>query len=265
MGEVDDRHGGWRRRKNLEPRRRFSSVTACACSTIVDDDVEDEDEECSDQHLCSPSAYPPLESLSRREELQRTPAGSDDEGDIPLPVLFPKGFEYSLCTALLSSWRGCCSHHREAGDSCKTLCGADLTEEEESSSDQKHTNAAAGTASGRSGRGHAAREQIKVCLEWCVRVDPRFQYSLSLFRESSSCPLLGGVCVGPLVLSLQFKTEICRSFEETGSCVYGDKCKFAHVSPPPVCLCCCAALYLLRPIVVCADPSLFGMGVLLGC
>ncbi|ORY03534.1 hypothetical protein K493DRAFT_172212, partial [Basidiobolus meristosporus CBS 931.73] len=25
-----------------------------------------------------------------------------------------------------------------------------------------------------------------------------------------------------------YKTEMCRSFEETGSCRYGEKCQFAH-------------------------------------
>lgn len=28
-----------------------------------------------------------------------------------------------------------------------------------------------------------------------------------------------------------YKTELCRSFEETGSCRYGNKCQFAHGEP----------------------------------
>ncbi|EDO32063.1 predicted protein, partial [Nematostella vectensis] len=28
--------------------------------------------------------------------------------------------------------------------------------------------------------------------------------------------------------SSRYKTELCRPFEESGTCKYGDKCQFAH-------------------------------------
>lgn len=40
----------------------------------------------------------------------------------------------------------------------------------------------------------------------------------------------GGVCLsgGGQVNSSRYKTELCRPFEENGTCKYGDKCQFAH-------------------------------------
>ncbi|RVE57527.1 hypothetical protein OJAV_G00216890 [Oryzias javanicus] len=35
-------------------------------------------------------------------------------------------------------------------------------------------------------------------------------------------------CGGSQVNSSRYKTELCRPFEENGSCKYGDKCQFAH-------------------------------------
>ncbi|KAF6736112.1 Zinc finger protein 36, C3H1 type-like 1 [Oryzias melastigma] len=34
--------------------------------------------------------------------------------------------------------------------------------------------------------------------------------------------------VQPMLLSNRYKTELCRGFQETGSCKYGSKCQFAH-------------------------------------
>ena len=31
--------------------------------------------------------------------------------------------------------------------------------------------------------------------------------------------------------SIQYRTKLCRSFLESGSCVYGDRCCFSHVLP----------------------------------
>ncbi|CAB1421336.1 unnamed protein product [Pleuronectes platessa] len=45
---------------------------------------------------------------------------------------------------------------------------------------------------------------------------------------------------GSQINSTRYKTELCRPFEENGSCKYGEKCQFAHgyhelrsLSPPP--------------------------------
>ncbi|KAM9840667.1 mRNA decay activator protein ZFP36L1b [Aulostomus maculatus] len=56
------------------------------------------------------------------------------------------------------------------------------------------------------------------------------------FRERSSSELGDGLqpasqaCVSgsSQVNSSRYKTELCRPFEENGSCKYGDKCQFAH-------------------------------------
>ncbi|KAI9517203.1 hypothetical protein NQZ68_008460 [Dissostichus eleginoides] len=37
-----------------------------------------------------------------------------------------------------------------------------------------------------------------------------------------------GVCGSSQVNSSRYKTELCRPFEENGTCKYGDKCQFAH-------------------------------------
>ncbi|XP_035478586.2 mRNA decay activator protein ZFP36 [Scophthalmus maximus] len=37
--------------------------------------------------------------------------------------------------------------------------------------------------------------------------------------------------VQPLLASNRYKTELCRGFQETGSCKYGSKCQFAHGEP----------------------------------
>ncbi|XP_034025276.1 mRNA decay activator protein ZFP36 isoform X2 [Thalassophryne amazonica] len=44
------------------------------------------------------------------------------------------------------------------------------------------------------------------------------------FPPSSALPAL----VPPALLSNRYKTELCRGFQETGSCKYGSKCQFAH-------------------------------------
>ncbi|XP_056281781.1 mRNA decay activator protein ZFP36L1a [Pseudoliparis swirei] len=52
------------------------------------------------------------------------------------------------------------------------------------------------------------------------------------FSETGERPL--NKCLGPAsptgsqVNSSRYKTELCRPFEENGSCKYGDKCQFAH-------------------------------------
>ncbi|XP_074471570.1 mRNA decay activator protein ZFP36L1b [Sebastes fasciatus] len=50
------------------------------------------------------------------------------------------------------------------------------------------------------------------------------------FRERSYSELGDGLCVGgsSQVNSSRYKTELCRPFEENGTCKYGDKCQFAH-------------------------------------
>jgi butyrate response factor 1 len=49
-------------------------------------------------------------------------------------------------------------------------------------------------------------------------------FPLSSERSSVSESLSGEVGT----LSCRYKTELCRSFEEHGTCKYGDKCQFAH-------------------------------------
>lgn len=51
------------------------------------------------------------------------------------------------------------------------------------------------------------------------------------YSELGDRPGSGGqVCVGgsSQVISSRYKTELCRPFEENGTCKYGDKCQFAH-------------------------------------
>ncbi|XP_034556740.1 mRNA decay activator protein ZFP36 [Notolabrus celidotus] len=44
------------------------------------------------------------------------------------------------------------------------------------------------------------------------------------FPASSALPAQ----IQPMVSSNRYKTELCRGFQETGSCKYGSKCQFAH-------------------------------------
>ncbi|XP_074534873.1 mRNA decay activator protein ZFP36 [Halichoeres trimaculatus] len=44
------------------------------------------------------------------------------------------------------------------------------------------------------------------------------------FPPSSALPAQ----IQPMVSSNRYKTELCRGFQETGSCKYGSKCQFAH-------------------------------------
>ncbi|XP_073706903.1 mRNA decay activator protein ZFP36L1 [Garra rufa] len=50
---------------------------------------------------------------------------------------------------------------------------------------------------------------------------------LSLSNSSLSCPkVLGTTSTAPM--STRYKTELCRTYEESGICKYGTKCQFAH-------------------------------------
>uniref|UniRef100_A0A8C1UYJ3 mRNA decay activator protein ZFP36 n=1 Tax=Cyprinus carpio TaxID=7962 RepID=A0A8C1UYJ3_CYPCA len=50
---------------------------------------------------------------------------------------------------------------------------------------------------------------------------------LSISNSSLTCPkVLGTTSTAPM--STRYKTELCRTYEESGTCKYGAKCQFAH-------------------------------------
>ncbi|XP_027900366.1 mRNA decay activator protein ZFP36L1 [Xiphophorus couchianus] len=65
------------------------------------------------------------------------------------------------------------------------------------------------------------------------RVDRSVSMIEGNLREDKTLPPPPGLCISkppqaPPHISSRYKTELCRTFEESGTCKYGAKCQFAH-------------------------------------